>query len=107
MNSDNATLAINHLTQSKHGVASLKVFLNGYCFMYSAEKGFVSFKFKQEAKHGINYCKVSLNANDEYVIELGIVEQFGYELIEKIDGIPPENMKEFFEERTGCYLSCR
>ncbi len=64
----------------------------------------LSFRFGKNASKA-NYCKITLNHNDLYTIELGRIHGLNYKELDSAYGIFAENMVSYFENFTKLYLS--
>jgi hypothetical protein len=101
--------ALNHLTQSNNGSGRLRMMTGANNFAKSMEESFIQFTFKGSKNY--NWARLGLNGMDEYVLILGKKNTMnaymkGKPFLSAIKtGLPLENMKAYFEEETGLYLS--
>jgi hypothetical protein len=66
--------------------------------------GGLSFKLSGKmTKDGINYVKISLNADDLYVMEFGRIHGSTYKVKQLFENVYVEDMKRIFEDTTGLF----
>jgi len=107
----NANTALNQLTASQNGSNRLNATIGAYNFMQSEKESFVSFKFKASRK--FNYCKITLNANDTYKMEISKLNSMKkamatgefFAKTETFEMLYDDQLKEIFEQTTKLYLS--
>ena len=57
------------------------------------------------SKDKFNYVKITLDPSDTYTVEFGRVWGTSYRVIETMDGIYNDMLRDIFEERTGLFTS--
>jgi len=95
--------ALNQLTMSNNGINRLVIMIGAKDFMRSDEESFISFKFPRS--NSINYCKLSLTADDLYTLELGYIHSMNYTVRKELKGLFFDQLKGIFEDETKLYLS--
>lgn len=105
INTEQANLIFKQLTLSEAGTNRLKVMVGGKNFTFGAKENCVSFKFTAKAKNKANYMKITLNGNDLYNVEFGYIRGINYTTRSEIKDMYFDQLKEYFENETGLYLS--
>jgi hypothetical protein len=95
------------LTQIGRGRSNaLRVMTGAKAFMaHDEQRGSLSFKLPNNARDGINYCKVTLTASDTYTVEFGRVHGKSYKVKSTHDDIYCDVLADLFERVTGLYVS--
>lgn len=57
------------------------------------------------SKNKINYLKIILAPDDTYTIEFGRVWGMNYNVIETVEGVYCDMLRDIFEDRTGLFVS--
>jgi len=96
---------MNQLTMSNNGMGRLKAMVGAKNFVVHNNYSGISFKFANKGARQPNYIKITLNAMDTYDVEFGRIWGMDYKVIEKLEGIYNDQLKELFEKCTGLYLS--
>ncbi len=104
-NAENANTIFKQLTLSEAGANRLKAMVGAKNFAFSAKDSNASFRFTARAKNKANYLKIELNAGDLYNLEFGYIRAGNYTVRSEIKDMYFDQMKEYFENETGLYLS--
>ena len=89
------------------GAARLKVMLGASSFSagtFREGKG-ISFRIAAKAKNKAKAVKITLAANDTYMVEFLAVRGFEVQTVGKFEGIYCDKLKETIESATGLMLS--
>ena len=105
MNESTPYIIVNQLTLSSNGMGRLKAMVGAKNFVVHDNYSGISFKFANKGAGRPNYIKITLNAADTYNVEFGRVWGMDYKVIEKLEGVYNDQLKELFEKATGLYLS--
>ena len=70
----------------------------------TGNKNTLSFKL-MKAKNSINFIRITLNSMDLYDIEFNYLSSRGLKLIERLEDIYNDQLREIIEDRTGLRLS--
>jgi len=105
INAEQANLIFKQLTLSEAGTNRLKVMVGGKNFTFSGEDNYAAFRFTAKAKNKANYMKITLNGMDLYDVEFGYIRAGKYTTRSEIKDMYFDNLKEYFENETGLYLS--
>jgi plasmid replication initiation protein len=97
-----ANLAINQLGYSSH---RLNVMIGAKNFVQSREDNYVSFRFTCKAKNKANYCKITLNPSDTYILEFGYIRGLNYTIRSVNELVYCDQLTRIFETETGLNLS--
>ena len=104
-NAENASLIFKQLTMSEAGSNRIKAMVGGKNFNFSRDEAYAAFRFTARARNKANYLKISLNGSDLYNLEFGYIRAGNYTVRSEIKDMYFEDMKEYFENETGLYLS--
>ena len=63
----------------------------------------LSFKFPKPRDRRVNYCKVTLSADDTYSVEFGYIRGLKYQPDEPIQGVYNDQLQPIFTDKTGLY----
>jgi len=88
------------------GSNKLKIMIGAYDFISSSTGlGALHFKFKAQAANKSNFCKIILNENDTYSMELGRIYGKQYKVISTFNELYVGDLKELFEQETNLDLT--
>jgi len=80
--------------------------IGAYDFISSSTGlGALHFKFKAQAANKSNFCKIILNENDTYSMELGRIYGKQYKVISTFNELYVGDLKELFEQETNLDLT--
>ena len=95
------------LTQMGRGRPNALAVMTGakHLMAHNEARGALSFKLPNNAKDGINYVKVTLEASDTYTVEFGRVWGKTYTVKSTHTDIYCDVLADLFERQTGLYVS--
>lgn len=86
------------------GHRALSIMVGAKTYLSHTEgRGAVSFRFKGSRK--VNYVKITLTPMDTYTLQFGRVSKRGYTVIETVEDIYNDNLRDVFSRVTGLILS--
>lgn len=101
---DQANEVAHEILNQLGGAGRLRAMISAHNFISHQDKmGGLSFRFKGSTK--ANYCKIILNGNDYYDIELGKVHGLRYTVQDKSEDMDSDQMYEHFQKFTGLTLT--
>ena len=87
------------------GFGRLKAMIGAKDFIWSKKDNYVAFKFMQGASNKANHIKITLNGKDLYDVEFIRIWGTSFKTIDKATDLYNDQLKGYFEENTGLYLS--
>jgi len=98
-----ANTALNQLAQANNGINRLVAMIGAKNF--AKDENSVSFRFPSKARNKANYFKLILKVDDTYSAEFGYIRSMNYTVRSEVEGLYFDQLKEYFENETGLYLS--